>query len=104
MEKSGKLDVHMILNKEFNVDFKGYSASEVDAFLDLVIQDYQKFNQLLGEANQQIEQLQRINATYQAKLIEAQGRLDVSGTTEPTVNQVDLLKRLAKLEQEVYNK
>ena len=23
---------------------------------------------------------------------------------EPTVNQVDLLKRLAKLEQEVYNK
>jgi len=104
MEKIGKLDVHMILNKEFNVDFKGYSASEVDAFLDLVIQDYQKFNQLLGEANQQIEQLQRINAQYQAKLIETQGRLDVSGTAEPTVNQVDLLKRLAKLEQEVYSK
>ena len=30
-----------ILNKEFNVDFKGYTPSEVDAFLDDVLEDYQ---------------------------------------------------------------
>ena len=30
-----------ILNKEFNVDFKGYSPAEVDSFLDSVLEDYQ---------------------------------------------------------------
>ena len=30
-----------ILNKEFNVDFKGYSPAEVDSLLDSVLEDYQ---------------------------------------------------------------
>ena len=32
-----ELTVKEILDKQFNVDFKGYSAKEVDEFLDLVI-------------------------------------------------------------------
>ena len=44
METKLNLDVHAILDKEFHVDFKGYSASEVDALLDLVIEDYQVYD------------------------------------------------------------
>ena len=33
------LDIQTILDKEFDIDLKGYSASEVDAFLDLVMED-----------------------------------------------------------------
>ena len=37
------LDIQTILDKEFNIDFKGYNATEVDNFLDLIIQDYQTY-------------------------------------------------------------
>jgi len=37
MNKIGKLDAQSIYQKEFNIEFKGYSATEVDAFLDVVI-------------------------------------------------------------------
>jgi DivIVA domain-containing protein len=39
-----KLNEQTILNKEFNVEFKGYSMLEVDSFLDQIILDYQYFS------------------------------------------------------------
>ena len=37
MSKKLNLDIQTILDTEFNIDFKGYSAKDVDAFLDLVM-------------------------------------------------------------------
>lgn len=99
-----KLNEQAIYNKEFNVEFKGYSTLEVDTFLDQVILDYQYFNFELQKAKEIIQQLQQQNAVLQSKLIEAQGKANVLSNVDNPVNQVDLLKRLAKLEQEVYNK
>ena len=99
-----KLNEQTIYNKEFNIEFKGYSTLEVDTFLDLVIKDYQYFNFEIQKAKEIIQQLQQQNAQLQAKLIEAQGRADAVSNSDNNLNQVDLLKRLAKLEQEVYNK
>lgn len=99
-----KLNEQAIYNKEFNVEFKGYSTLEVDTFLDQVILDYQYFNFELQKAKEIIQQLQQQNAMLQSKLIEAQGKANVLSNVDNSVNQVDLLKRLAKLEQEVYNK
>ena len=99
-----KLNEQTIYNKEFNIEFKGYSTLEVDTFLDLVIQDYQYFNFEIQKAKEIIQQLQQQNALLQSKLIEAQGKLDAFNSSDANINQVDLLKRLAKLEQEVYNK
>lgn len=105
MKNFGKLSDQQIYNKEFNIEFKGYSMLEVDAFLDDVILDYQNFQLQLEKAADVIQQLQRSNASLQAKLIEVEGRLEASKHSEPsTSNQTDLLKRLAKLEQEVYQK
>ena len=84
-----KLNEQTIYNKEFNIEFKGYSTLEVDTFLDLVIQDYQYFNFEIQKAKEIIQQLQQQNAF---------------NCSDANINQVDLLKRLAKLEQEVYNK
>ncbi len=99
-----KLNEQVIFNKEFNVEFKGYSTLEVDTFLDQIILDYQYFNFELQKSKEIIQQLQQQNAQLQAKLIEAQGRADALSNPDNNLNQVDLLKRLAKLEQEVYNK
>ncbi len=41
MEKRFKLTVEDVLEKQFNIDFKGYASGEVDEFLDLIISDYQ---------------------------------------------------------------
>lgn len=99
-----KLNEQAIFNKEFNVEFKGYSTLEVDTFLDQVIQDYQFFSFELQKAKEIIQQLQQQNAILQSKLIEAQGKANALNNADSNMNQVDLLKRLAKLEQEVYNK
>lgn len=42
MDRRFNLKVEDVLEKQFNIDFKGYAASEVDEFLDMVIQDYQQ--------------------------------------------------------------
>ncbi|MDP3441506.1 MAG: DivIVA domain-containing protein [Ignavibacteria bacterium] len=100
-----KLNEQTILNKEFNVEFKGYSMLEVDSFLDQVILDYQYFSFELQKSKEIILTLQHQNALLQSKLIEAQGKTDaLLNPDNNNLNQVDLLKRLAKLEQEVYNK
>ena len=104
MNKIGKLDAQAIYQKEFNIEFKGYSASEVDAFLDLVIKDYQLYDETIENLRDQVEQLKNINLQFQNKLTELQGRIEAGDTVEPAGNSVDLLKRLAKLEQEVYKK
>ena len=56
MEKVN-LTVEEILDKQFNVDFKGYSASEVDAFLDIILEDYQIYEENLDELKSEIQKL-----------------------------------------------
>ena len=84
-----KLNEQAIYNKEFNVEFKGYSTLEVDTFLDQVILDYQYFNFELQKAKEIIQQLQQQNAMLQSKLIEAQGKANVLSNVDNSVNQVD---------------
>ena len=35
-----KLNAEAIYNKDFSIDFKGYSPKEIDEYLDVVISDY----------------------------------------------------------------
>ena len=104
MANQPKLSAEQIFKKEFNIEFKGYSILEVDTMLDDVISDYQTFQNQMNAQMNMIDQLQRSNSNLQNKLIELQGRLDASQSETPVIQQIDLLKRLAKLEQEVYKK
>lgn len=97
--KKVNLSLSEILNKEFNVDFKGYSAAEVDAFLDKVIQDYQIYDKNIEELSTKIVNLEN-------KLTEANNRiLELNGkekAVDNNFNSLDLLKRVSRLEQEVF--
>lgn len=102
MEKVN-LTVDEILNKEFNVDFKGYSAAEVDGFLDLVLEDYQIFEENLAAMAKEIEELKASLDEAKAHNLELESRqrvIDLSNTT--SYSSVDLLKRVSRLEEEVY--
>lgn len=102
------LDLQTILDKQFDIDFKGYSADQVDAFLDLVMEDYQTYQDITAELNSKIAELERVNASLRAKLIEEQGRtrsLEAQAKETPAMQgaqNVDLLKRISRLEEEVF--
>ena len=68
------LTAQEIYEKEFHVDLKGYAPAEVDEFLDMVIEDYQKYDE-------------KVNSDF------------VNGSS----NTVDILKRIARLEKAVFN-
>lgn len=98
-----------ILNKEFNVDFKGYCAQDVDEFLDLVLDDYQKAEDNIQELLDFISKLQEELKSSKEKIdnletqLEGQKKIfDLSKTT--TYSSVDILKRISRLEEKLYNK
>lgn len=104
MEKLN-LTVEDILNKEFKVDFKGYYAKEVDEFLDLILEDYQIAEENFLELKTKIEELETELKNSNDKILELEGRqkvLDLSNTT--SYSSVDLLKRVSRLEEEIFNK
>lgn len=94
-----------ILNKTFNVDFKGYSPSEVDNFLDSVLEDYQKMEDNVQQLLDTVEKLQDQVKKLQAENVELEGRkmaFDLSNTT--SYSSVDVLKRISRLEEMMHNK
>lgn len=94
-----------ILNKEFNVDFKGYSPAEVDDFLDKVLEDYQIMEENVQQLLDAVSTLQDQVKSLTAKNIELEGRkaaFDLSNTT--SYSSVDILKRISRLEEQLYNK
>lgn len=104
MEKRFKLTVEDVLNKQFNVDFKGYSSLEVDEFLDLIIHDYQEYDEMIQNLGDRMQEYERQIATLRSKVIELEGKQDVNEDSVVQIDHVDILKRLSRLENEVFKK
>ena len=82
-----------ILEKEFKIGMRGYNQDEVDGFLDIVIKDYEVFQQ-------QIEKLKLENNRLKKASDEPRTRV---AQPNQQVNY-DVLKRLSNLEKEVFGK
>lgn len=54
MSTQYQLDAKTILDKQFHVDLKGYNPQEVDEFLDMVISDYQAYDQTIQELGEKM--------------------------------------------------
>lgn len=113
MERNINLDIDTILNKDFNVEFKGYSPVEVDSFLDQVVQDYDTYQKTVADLNEQVKMYQNATDRLKARVIELENKIDMleknnaENESSPAVNnlsQVDILRRIARLEQEVFNR
>ena len=104
MENKIVLSPKKILNKQFQVDFKGYHAEEVDHFLDQVSADYTNFAAMLNESYEQIERLQRENQSLKKRINELERTSQEHVSQADLSSNVDLLRRLSQLEKTVYNK
>lgn len=102
-----QLSPKKILNKQFQIDFKGYSATEVDYFLDTIVEDYETFANMLNDSYDQIENLQKQVEALQMKIthLEKERMIqqdNIRSMEENLSSNVDILKRISSLEKEVY--
>ncbi|MFG3611140.1 cell division regulator GpsB [Rummeliibacillus stabekisii] len=96
-----KLSAKAILDKDFKTGIRGYSQDEVDQFLDIIIQDYEKFEKALEKKQEEVDALkdELKNAQSQAS---TEGRRQTSSSSYATNTNFDILKRIANLEKHVF--
>ena len=98
-----KLSAEKIYNKEFSIEFKGYSPKEIDSYLDVVIKDYQIADKITEELFDENRRLKYEVATLEAEIIELKALNKMSD--EPKgVSNIDILRRLARLEEIILNR
>lgn len=94
-----------ILDFQPEINFKGYSAEQVDNFLDLILDDYQNVEDNMQELLDIIASLQEEIKRLKTKNVELEAKnnmIELSNTTQ--YSSVDLLKRISRLEEKILNK
>lgn len=103
------LTAQEIYEKEFHVDLKGYAPAEVDEFLDMVIEDYQKYDEKVEEYGAAVTRYEEKIKELQQQLFALQSENENlnekvnSDFVNGSSNTVDILKRIARLEKAVFN-
>ena len=82
-----------ILDKNFKTSMRGYNQEEVDEFLDVIIQDYERFTNEIDKLKQENDRLKKQGEQTRPR----------SSTSNHQVNY-DILKRLSNLEKAVFGK
>lgn len=101
-----KLSPETILEKDFKTSMRGYNQVEVDEFLDTIIKDYEAFNEIISELQEENKKLKANQGTASAPEVTHEEQVEDEPAVAPTVNQVnyDVLKRLSNLEKAVFGK
>ena len=97
-----ELTVQEILDKQFNIDFKGYNAQEVDEFLDRVIHDYQQYDEKIKECTDTLLKYENTIESLKNQISDLQARLNIQGEVSTNASNLDVLRRLSRLEAEVF--
>ena len=98
-----------IFEQEFKSSMRGYDKKEVDEFLDDIIKDYETYIST-------IEELRQENTRLKEEVKQAKKRQEAAQTTvspadsvsssrvATTATNFDILKRISRLEKEVFGK
>ena len=95
-----------IYEKEFKVDTRGYRPQEVDKFLDDIMRDYEEWNKIVSELEEEKkEQLEEIiKLKQEIRYLKTQLDVVKDGKNEGSINNTDLLRRISNLEKVRYGK
>ena len=91
-----------IFEQDFGREVRGYSKAEVDEFLDDVIKDYETYAALVKSLRLEISALKEELAKKPQLTPVASESTELGSTTSMT--NFDILKRLNRLEKEVFGK
>ena len=93
------LTMQNILEKEFKVDARGYRMQEVDQFLDIIIRDYNEYNNIIKELCNEKKSLVDENNVLKQEIRDLKSTIDTLKTGEKEITNVDLLRRISQLEK-----
>ena len=98
------LTIQDILEKEFKIDTRGYRMQEVDQFLDIIIRDYNEYNNTIKELQAEKRNLLLENDELKQEVRDLRSSLDTIKSEEKEVTNVDLLRRVSQLEKIILGK
>ena len=98
------LTMQNILEKEFKVDTRGYRMQEVDQFLDIIIRDYNEYNNIIRELLDNKKSLIDENAMLRQEVRDLKSTIDTLKSGEKEITNVDLLRRISQLEKIILGK
>ncbi len=98
------LTMHDILEKEFKIDTRGYRMQEVDQFLDTIIRDYNEFGGIINDLLEENKKLSEENAELKQEVRSLNSSIETVKGGEKEVTNVDLLRRISKLEKIILGK
>ena len=100
-----KLMPQDILEKNFKIDTRGYRLKEVDQFLDDIISDYEQFLEIINNLEKEKADLLGEIMNLKQELRNSKLNMEVASNTRSNgeVTNVDIIRRLSKLEKMVYD-
>lgn len=93
-----------ILDKDFNVDTRGYRPQEVDKFLDIIIKDYTEFNNIIKKLHKDNKLLEEEITKLKHDIRKLKDTEEIVESSTTRMTNLDILKRLSSLEKTVYGK
>lgn len=104
MKEGVVLSIQDILEKEFKIDPRGYRMQEVDKFLDLIIKDYNVYNNIIKAYEKDRNALIKENQGLKQEIRNMKDSIEAAKLGEKEVTNVDLLRRISQLEKIILGK
>ena len=98
------LSIQDILEKEFKIDARGYRLQEVDKFLDTIIGDYNEYNAIIKELENEKIRLISENQELKQEIRNLKSNMEAVKYSEKEITNVDLLRRVSQLEKIILGK
>lgn len=98
------LTMQDILEKEFKIDARGYRPQEVDKFLDIIIKDYNEYNNIIRNLEKEKRVLALENQNLKNEARNLRSSIEAARIGEKEITNVDLLRRISQLEKIILGK
>ena len=98
------LTMQDILEKEFKIDARGYRPQEVDKFLDIIIKDYNEYNNIIRNLEKEKRALALENQNLKNEARNLRSSIEAARIGKKEITNVDLLRRISQLEKIILGK
>ena len=98
------LTMQDILEKEFKIDAREYRLQEVDKFLDVIIKDYNEYNNIIKSLEKEKRELAQENTVLKNEVRNLKSSIEAARIGEKEITNVDLLRRISQLEKIILGK
>ncbi len=93
-----------ILEMDFKIDARGYRPQEVDKFLDIIIKDYNEYNNIIKSLQKERNALLEENQNLKTEVRNLKSSIEAAKLGEKEITNVDLLRRISQLEKIILGK